>query len=457
MDPLVSTLVVILLSLVGARFSFSTEITAPGPRLLFRTGTHFLLLGLLLGPQALGLLSLQSLEQLFPLTALGLGWVGFLFGLQLDRNTLRQFSRKLHVVAYGQGLLAFGVFAGMAWMGLRAFGVAERPWTIMAWAAAATACVSAPAGIAMISSNYLVRGPVRNLLFFVSSVDAIVGIIALQLIYAVYHSPGSFPSIGEVSPLFWVATAVGLGVLCGIIFLWLTRFRPSAEELVLYLMGSSAFAAAAALRLHVSPLFVCVIMGAVVANLSRDHRRVFAAVHAWEKPIYLVLLILAGALLDVTNPLIWPLALGYVVVRAVAKFSGAWVATKLARLEFRTPESIGSGLLPQSGISIALALSVLLTFYEPKLPSAPAGRVLFAVVVLGVVVSELVGPYFTTRVLRLAGEISPAVVRAIELGDNTSAAAAAIRHVPDPVRAGAVEERDDPSPATGTTHPSDLP
>jgi Sodium/hydrogen exchanger family len=443
MDPLVSTLLVILLALVGARLSFSTEVKAPGPRLVFRTGTHFLLLGLLLGPQALGFLSLESLEQLFPLTALGLGWVGFLFGLQLERSALRQFSLRMHAVAYGQALLAFGVFATLAWGVMLIFDLARRPWTIMAWAAAATACLSAPAGIAMVSSNYLVRGPVRRLLFFVSSVDALVGIVALQIIYAVYHSPASFPSLGVVSPFFWITTALALGLLCGIIFLWLTRVRPSAEELVLYLMGTSAFAAAAALRLHVSPLFVAVVMGVVVANLSRDHRRVFAAVHAWEKPIYLVLLILAGALLDVTNPLLWPLALGYVGARMAAKTSGAWVATRLARLDFRTPESIGTGLLPQSGISIALALSVLLTFYEPRIPDAPAGRLLFAVVVLGVVVSELTGPFFTTRVLRVAGEISPAVIEALERGDNSSAAAAAIRHRPDPVRATAVEATTD--------------
>ena len=43
MDPLVSTLVVILLALLGARLSFSTERVPEVTRLLFRTGTHFLL------------------------------------------------------------------------------------------------------------------------------------------------------------------------------------------------------------------------------------------------------------------------------------------------------------------------------------------------------------------------------------------------------------------------------
>jgi len=49
MDPLVATLVLILLALLGSRLSFSTERIPAGPRLLFRTGTHFLVLGFLLG------------------------------------------------------------------------------------------------------------------------------------------------------------------------------------------------------------------------------------------------------------------------------------------------------------------------------------------------------------------------------------------------------------------------
>ena len=66
---------------------------------------------------------------------------------------------------------------------------------------------------------------------------------------------------------------MGLGTVCGIVFLWLTRKRPAGEELVLFLMGSAAFAAGAAMQLQLSPLFVCVVMGAVIANLAQRWSR----------------------------------------------------------------------------------------------------------------------------------------------------------------------------------------
>ena len=110
MDPLVGTLVLIFLALLGARFSFSTERVPQGPRLLFRTGTHFLLLGFLLGPSGVGLLSEAATSELSPFLALGMGWVGFHFGLQLDRASLGRFPAPYHVAAYGQAVITFFLF-----------------------------------------------------------------------------------------------------------------------------------------------------------------------------------------------------------------------------------------------------------------------------------------------------------------------------------------------------------
>ncbi|MGW8267988.1 MAG: cation:proton antiporter domain-containing protein, partial [Longimicrobiales bacterium] len=223
MDPFLSTLLLILLALLGARFSFSTISVPPGPRLVFRTGTHFLFLGLILGPHALGLLTQDAIRQLFPLLGLGLGWIGFLFGLQLDRRNLRQFPPAFSILAFGQAVFTFFFFLGIGWLGLAALRRGGQVETLLLLGAAATACVSTPAGIALISTNYLVRGKVRDLLFFVASLDALVGIAVLQVAYSLFP-PGLMVAEMAVTPGFlWVLGALGLGVICGILFLWLTR------------------------------------------------------------------------------------------------------------------------------------------------------------------------------------------------------------------------------------------
>lgn len=436
MDPLISTLVLILLALLGANLSFSTKHVPPGPRLLLKTGTHFVLVGFLLGPAGLELVSAESLEQLSPLLVLALGWVGLLFGMQLDRDTLGQFPRGFHILALGQAVLTFLFFAGAGLLGLAIIGHSTEVARLMVWGAAATACLSTPAGIAMVSSNFLVRGNMRRLLFFIASLDAVVGIIALQIIYSVYHPTALGQGLGEVPVLGWIVVGLGLGTVCGILFLWLTRKRAAGEELVLFLMGGAAFAAGAAMQLRLSPLFVCVVMGAVIANLAPDHKRVFRSLERWEKPIYVILLIMAGALLRFPTFWVIPLAAAYVMLRVGAKVAGGYIAVRMVPLSFPPPKRLGLGLMPQGGISLALAISLMLTFRGLRLDGLDAMDTLFGIVLIGVVVSELAGPVFTTAALRQAGEISPEVEQALAVGDAEEAQSHAIRHVPTPTEEG---------------------
>jgi hypothetical protein len=445
-DPLLATLILISLALVGARVSFSTDNIAAGPRLLFRTGTHFIVIGLVLGPSVLGLLTRESLEHLFPFFALGFGWVGFLFGMQFEKDTVRAFAAHLHRFAIGQALVAFVFMAMVGLLGLFLLGRLGRVEVLLVLLASATACASAPAGIAMVSSNFLVRGPVREALFFAASIDGIVGIILLQLIYAGYHPPDALGILGGLSALSWTVVAVSVGLLSGIIFVWLTRRRTEVEELVLFVMGITAFAAGAAIQLHLSPLFVSVIMGAVVANLVPDHRRVLRVMTQWEKPAYVVLLILAGALVQFPTLWIIPLALVYAILRGAAKVAGTKAMARLEALPFPTPRSLGLGLISQGGISLVMALSALLTFYGLEIGGVDVSQGLFSVIVLGVALSELVGPTLTTRTLRGAGEISPLVEKALALGDDESARAEAERHTPE-----IPNDADDAKEGTGTS------
>ena len=408
MDPLLSTLILILLALLGARISFSEVRVPQGPRLLLRTGIHFLFIGFLLGPQALGLLSVDAVEQLFPLLALGLGWVGFLFGLQLDRTALRGFPRSWIGITVVQAVLTFFIFVGLGWGLLVLLGRTSPIEQLLLAGCAATAAVSAPAGVALVSTNFLVRGNVRTLLFFIASLDGVVGIVALQLVYAWFRPSDMVLTLAQ-SPSPWApALALGVGLACAILFLWLNRPRPSSDALFLFLLGMAAFASGLALRLQLSPLFVCMVLGALVANLSADRQRIFRLLQGWEQPVYLLFLLLGGAFLQFSTIWILPLALAYAVMRAVGKVGGTLVATRTIPAGFPTPKRMGEGLVTQGGMSVAMALSAVLT-YQGLGADGTSEELIFAVVVLGVVLSDLAGPLLTTDVLRRAGEISPRV------------------------------------------------
>jgi Kef-type K+ transport system membrane component KefB len=428
MDPLVGTLVLILLALVGSRLSFSTKRIPQGPGLLFRTGTHFLILGFLLGPSALGLLTAESTVDLSPFLALGLGWVGFHFGLQFERESLSHFPWTYHGLAVGQAILTFGLFLGVGLAALHLLGWADDVSPVLLVGAAAAASVTTPACIAMVSSNFMVRGDVRDLLFFVGSVDAVVGIVALQVAYALFRPTSAYVGAGALSTLDLIGAAAGLGVVLGIVFVWLVRRRPASEELVLFVLGICALAAGLALQWALSPLFVSLVMGVVVANWGRHRHRVFALLERWEKPVYLSFLMLAGALLRAPTLLLAALALGYVVLRAASKSVSAAALVSVMPFSFAVPRRLGLGLIPQGGISLAMAVSGVLTYSGLENGGGAAEGGLFTIIVLGVMMSELAGPFLTVQLLRRAGEIKPQVEAALATGDERRAEREAIRH-----------------------------
>ena len=427
MDPLVASLTLILLALLGARFSFGARRVPSGVMLILKTGTHFLFFGFLLGPAVLGLVGDEAVRGLSPFLGLALGWIGLLFGLQLDRITLRQFPRAYIAIALGQAVLTFFLCWAAGLAAARFFGPEHPVVPLMVLGAAATACVSTPAGIAVVSANFLAKGEVRRLLLFVASLDGVVGITALHSAYAAFHGTSVLVTEYPIGGWAWLLGGVLLGIVCGVIFLWLVRLRPSVEELVLYLLGISALSAGAALQLQLSPLFVAMVMGAVISNLHPGWHRVFRVMERWEKPIYVILLLLTGATLRFPTWWVVPLGGAYALIRGTAKVmaNGAMVAG--AGLPKTVPRTIGLGLISQGGLSIAMTLSLSLTLSgnSPIISGYSARDILFASVVLGVVLSELVGPLMAAGLLRRAGEIAPDVEEAIQKGDNAEAVARA--------------------------------
>ncbi len=410
MDALLGALVLFLLGIAGARLSFTTEGMPLGARFLFVTGTHFLVIGFLLGP-VIGLLSREVIAQFFPLLALGLAWVGMLFGMQLEMRHIRRFPPRITLAALLQAAIAFLVFFGLCMLALEPFFELDPGTRAILLASAATACVSSPLGVSAVAAN--VRGRTSEVLLYFASLDGFVGIIAIQVIFALYHPLGT-TGLGIPAGAEWVLVAIAVGVAFAIFLLWLTRPKPDRDELVLFLLGTALFLGGASLYLGLATLFVAMIAGMVVGNLAPLRRRVFGVLQEWEKPIYVILLLLLGALVGVRTATVIPLAIGYAVLRAVAKIVGGLVAARMMRSQVRVPDLLGLGLITQGGMSLAIALAILLAYGALEGPS-PVLTDFTTAVVIGVVLSELVGPFLTRNLLRSAGELqgTDAAARAV--------------------------------------------
>ncbi len=403
MNPILVVLLLVLIGLLGARLGFAEREVPLGPRIFITIGGPFLFLGFILGPHMARVLSSATIGQLTPFLALGLGWIGVLFGLQLDRGHLRQFPLRYLALTWIQAAVAFAIVYLVGRLITDAWFA--RSYDAIVLVAAATACVSTPAAIALISNTYMTRGPVTRMLFYAGSLDAAVGIVVIGFTLAAYHAGapgrGLDLDLGE-----WLAVTLLLGVFFGVLFLSLTRIRPRTQELVLLLIGLVLFAAGTAFYLSLSPLLVCMIAGIVIGNLSPMRRRIYTALSQWEKPIYIMLLVLAGALLEFPSWWIVPLVAAYVAGRVIAKWAGGLVAWGLKPRGMRLPASFGLALTPQGGLSLAMAISFVL-IYVPTAPELTVAKnIFFATVVIAVGISDLIGPFLVRAVLETAGEVT---------------------------------------------------
>ncbi len=415
MNPIITVLLLALIGLLGAELTFSRRQVPLGPRIFIAIGGPFLFLGFVLGPHVAQFISQDTVVQLNPLLALGLGWIGLLFGLQLDRDHLRQFPTRYLVLSWLQALVAFVIVFAVAFLVIDAW-LSPRFEAVLL-AAAATASVSTPAAIALISNTYMSRGRVSRLLFYIASLDAGIGIVVLGLTHAAHRSAmlGRSTALGVLE---WFAFSALLGVFFGVLLLSLTRVRPRTQELMLLLIGLALFAAGTAFYLSLSPLFICAVTGVVIGNLSPMRRRVYAALSQWEPPIYIMMLVVAGALLQFSSWWIVPLVVAYVGIRIVGKWIGGIVASRFRPRDIEIPRRFGLALIPQGGVSLAMAISVVLIYVLTEPGLGPAVNLFFATVVIAVGISDLLGPFLVRDVLERAGELDRRVPYAHSAGNR---------------------------------------
>jgi hypothetical protein len=84
----------VLVAFFGSRFLFKRKRLFLPLSYFFLSGLIYVFLGLSLGKSGLNVLSPAVLEGLKPLISLGLGWIGFIFGFQLEYKYLRRFPQN---------------------------------------------------------------------------------------------------------------------------------------------------------------------------------------------------------------------------------------------------------------------------------------------------------------------------------------------------------------------------
>ena len=151
---------------------------------------------------------------------------------------------------------------------------------------------------------------------------------------------------------------------------------------------------------NLSSLLVCMMIGAVMVNLSQVHEVLMEQCDRFTPPLFLLFFVLSGADLDLSVlPTVGLIGAGYLLLRSIGKWGGTMLGAVCVHADSNIKKYLGLTLLPQAGVAIGMASLVAARF--PTL-----GAQVNTIVLAGVLVFELVGPVITKLALTKAGEIA---------------------------------------------------
>lgn len=359
--------------------------------------TGYLLIGLLVGPSLLGLVSAETMELLAPINSIALSIIAFLIGGEFSFKQLKKCGKSAILIAIFEVLGAF-TFVTLTLH----FLVGVELYAALIFGAISSA--TAPAATIMVLREYKAKGPLTDTLLTVVAIDDALCLIACGLATAVAKVISRKVTGGMAAmiaaPIWELLGSLLLGAVFAIVLMTVSRrFREHYDKLVVTL-GMIFAVAGIAEFLHLSSLLACMAMGCAAVNLMpKETDRVFRIIKSIDTPIYVLFFVAAGANLHLgVLAKVGLVGVAYIISRVLGKVLGAAFGAKLGQASATVQKYLGLGLVPQAGVAIGVALLVQQDFPEI------AGFV--TTIILGsVVVYEIIGPFCSKMAITKAGEV----------------------------------------------------
>jgi Kef-type K+ transport system membrane component KefB len=372
--------------------------------------TGYLLIGVLIGPASLDLITHENISTLGFLSDVTLGLILFNIGSIFEASNFRRVGKGVVRVTLWEATLAFSlvclvlVASGLSWPLALLLGV--------------VAMETAPATTLMVLNEYDAEGPMTDRLLALVALNnmyvlVMFGVVTAGLTLVASTEQGwLMAGYRAVHGLLWTTLgSIALGALLGLLMdFWATRAKESGEAMILSI-GAVLIAVGAARWLGLSPLISSLALGATVANASLQGDRLLHALGRADPPLYAAFFVLAGAELVPSSVLgLGMIGLGYTGARTIGKIAGARIGLRGQDVPDAVRRQLGYCLVSSSSLAVGLTIQIRTAF--PEYAATVTGIVLAAVVIF-----EVVGPLLTRRALFTTGEaktVPSPLVRAAE-------------------------------------------
>lgn len=364
--------------------------------------------GVLVGPYCLGLIGThEQMEDLEPVATFAMSLVAVSIGGHLSYRRIHNSLRRIISIS----LLEVGCSILCVMLASRMFGM-DWPTTCLLGAIAAS---TAPATSIALIREVRAKGPfVKTLISAVAlnNILAILMFVMMRAFVAAYFEKGE--TSGMIDDALIIAAYHLLGAsLLGISTGWITKVavsKPKFHDFTTILLAIMLLDGLASF-LHLSPLLVNLFFGVFLGNSSQVAERQLTTLVPLEPILYVCFFTLAGVSLHLDAMLsVGLIATVYIVARVLGKSIGAALGGLIGKCSSRIWQNMSFALYPQSGIAIGL---VILLANDAFIPDT-IKQTVSAIILAGVTVAEIVGPFCTKAALVRSGEANRDRERLVE-------------------------------------------
>ncbi len=355
--------------------------------------TGYIFAGILLGEAGINLIHRENLDQLNILSEVTLSFIAVIIGCEFSFSKLRAYGIKVVIITLAQMLLTFCLIsAGLILLGLSSY---------VAFLLGAIGAATAPAATVVIVEKLRAKGEFVDYLYGIVALDDAGTVILFSIAFAI---ASAVMSGSEVN--FWVGLlhaskeiliSIIVGVIGGILIHFSTRNSKNMGEMKIITLGIIFLTTSVSISLHLSPLIANMTVGMLLVNLSRKNIRVLTALQPLTPPLYAIFFTIAGTELNLkifTSSTAIVAGLVFITMRAIGKYGGVYLSSRLLKLKESIRNWLGLALLPQAGVAIGLVLFVqgssVVTGASPEIKLEITEMI--NIVLMSVFFNEIIGP-----------------------------------------------------------------
>lgn len=365
------------------------------------SGTEFLLLGILVGPKAMGLVTRSSLSGFEPLTLVALGWLALTTGVHYGYNGEQRVPARRMLAGITLAFVTL-VVSALATLGVAlAFTtIRGEDLVLLCLGVGCVSCETTRHAVRWVAQRYEAEGPLVRLVADVCEADDAVPLVLLAVIFALVphaEGPEGWPGIARV------LANLGVGAVMGGTCAALVDIEPRLSQRWGIVLGTSLLGMGASIRLGLSAVSTMFVMGIVTSALARERLALHDMLAGTERAVMLPALVLAGASAVYPGPHpLFALTAAALLARLVVKVGAGALFVRASGAPSLVGPSLGLGLLPAGVLTITAGLTFALQV------RGPIGDVVLAIATINAVMGELVGPAMLRRSLAFAGEVRAA-------------------------------------------------